>query len=117
MNKLREHTIHIVEKDPREPEHTQVHIERVHCHDGTVASIKALYSLTAFEQHCSIPQRLGCELTQEGYIKVDPQQRTSMHGVYACGDNITRLRTVANAVAMGTTAGVMVNKELVAEEI
>jgi thioredoxin reductase len=39
-----------------------------------------------------------------------------MHGVYACGDNTTRLRTVANVVAMGTTAGMMVNKELIAEE-
>lgn len=114
--KLRHHHIRIVEAEVEELEHLNGRIERIHFKDGTAASIKALYSLTAFEQHCSIPQHLGCELTQEGYIKVDPQQRTSMHGVYACGDNTTRLRTVANAVAMGTTAGMMVNKELIAEE-
>jgi len=66
-------------------------------------------------QHCNIPIDLGCELTDEGYIKTDPIQRTSIHGIYACGDSTTRIRTVANAVAMGTTAGMMVNKEIVLE--
>lgn len=39
-----------------------------------------------------------------------------MHGIFACGDNTIRIRTVAKAVAMGTTAGMMVNKEIVNEE-
>ena len=116
VTKLYEHHIRVVETAIAELEHVEGQIEQVHFMDGKAAAIKALYSLTAFEQHCSIPQRLGCELTQEGYITVDPQQRTSMHGIYACGDNTTRLRTVANAVAMGTTAGMMLNKELIAEE-
>jgi len=36
--------------------------------------------------------------------------------VFACGDNTTRMRTVANAVAMGTATGLMVNKELIEGE-
>jgi len=35
--------------------------------------------------------------------------------VFACGDTTTHMRTVANSVAMGTTAGMMVNKEIVVE--
>jgi len=58
---------------------------------------------------------MGCELTTEGYIKIDAAHKTSMRGIYACGDNVTRMRTVANAVAMGTTTGLMVNKELIDE--
>ena len=58
---------------------------------------------------------LGCELTPEGYIKTDPAQRTTVPGICACGDNTTRMRTVANAVAMGTTTGMMLNKELIDE--
>jgi len=37
-------------------------------------------------------------------------------GVFACGDNTTKTRTVANAIAMGTTAGMMANKEIVFRE-
>jgi thioredoxin reductase len=55
-------------------------------------------------------------LTEDGYIKVDPMQKTTVPGIFACGDNATRMRTVANAVSMGTTAGAMVNKEIVTEE-
>ena len=59
---------------------------------------------------------MGCELTDEGYIKVDSFQETSVKGIFACGDNATRMRTVANAVAMGTTAGMIVSKKMILEE-
>ena len=77
--------------------------------------MKALYAPSPFEQHCPIPQALGCELNDEGYIKIDAFQKTTVDGVFACGDNVTRLRTVANAVAMGTTAWMMANKEFILE--
>lgn len=41
--------------------------------------------------------------------------KTTAKDVFACGDNATRIRTVANAVAMGTFTGMTVNKELVDE--
>ncbi len=40
-------------------------------------------------------------------------QRTNIPGVYACGDNASPMRTVANAVSAGTATGMMLNKELV----
>jgi len=70
----------------------------------------------AFLQHSTIPELLGCELNDEGYLRVNPAQKTNIQGIFACGDNSTRMRTVANAVAMGTTAGMMVNKELIEDD-
>ncbi len=58
---------------------------------------------------------LGCELNDDGYIKVDPTQKTSVDGLFACGDNTSRMRTVATSMAMGTTTGMMANKELIEE--
>lgn len=113
---LRAHGIRIEEAEVRALEHAQGQVHHIRLNDGSAQSIHALYAMPAFEQHCSIPQQLGCALTEEGYIQVDVQQRTSIPGIYACGDNTARLRTVANAVATGTTAGMMLNKELVAEE-
>lgn len=115
-NKLAKHHIEIVETEIEKLEHANGHLHTIIFKDGTTTSVKALYAQSLFEQHCTIPATLGCELNDEGYIKVDHSQKTNIRGVFACGDNTTRLRTVANAVAMGTTAGMMVNKEIVLDE-
>ncbi len=114
--KLDSHRIKLIETEIERLEHTHGQLQNIIFKDGTTSPIKAFYAPSPFEQHCGIPEALGCELTDEGYLKTDSIQRTSVHGVYACGDNSTRLRTVANAVAMGTTAGMMINKEIVLEE-
>lgn len=114
--KLDSHRIKLIETEIERLEHTHGQLQNIVFKDGTTSPIKAFYAPSPFEQHCGIPEALGCELIDEGYLKTDSIQRTSVHGVYACGDNSTRLRTVANAVAMGTTAGMMINKEIVLEE-
>lgn len=112
---LKKHHIKIVETAIEKIEQTNGYIQNIIFKDGSKYSIKALYVRSPFEQHCTIPVTLGCELTEEGYIKIDGFQKTTTKGIFACGDNATRMRTVANAVAMGTTAGIMVNKELIEE--
>ena len=110
------HGIDINELEIERLDHVNGQLERIIFRDGTSTRINILYAPRPFEQHSTIPAEFGCEMTDEGYIKTDPMQRTSIHGLYACGDNSTRNRTVANAIAMGTTAGMMINKELVLEE-
>lgn len=114
--KLKNHNIQISETEIEKLEHTDGYIQNIIFKDGAKSSVKAVYAHSLFEQHCTIPENLGCEFTDDGYIKTDPMQKTSIHGIYACGDAVTRLRTVANSVAMGTTAGMMLNKELIEEE-
>jgi len=113
--KLKKHNIGLVETEIKKLEHSKGYLDRIHFKDGTVAPIKALYSKRPFKQHSDLPEKFGCELNDEGYIRTNPFQRTTVDGVYACGDNVTRMRTIANVVAMGTTAGMMVNKELIEE--
>jgi thioredoxin reductase len=114
--KLEKHQINIVEAKIDSLENKHGYIQNLIFKDGKKAQAKAIYTRLPFVQHSSMPQELGCELTQEGYIKIDPAHRTTVQGVFACGDNTTRMRTVANAVAMGTTTGLMVNKELIEED-
>lgn len=115
-SKLRNRNIKLVENEIEELIHTKGHLEKIIFKDGTSTSVKALYARTAFEQHSSIPEALGCELTEDGYIKIDQFQKTSVEGVFACGDNTTRMRSVANAVAMGALAATVVNKEIIFED-
>lgn len=113
--RLIRHNINIVEDEVERLEHTNGYLKKIVFRNGKSATLKALYSRPLFVQHSDIPESLGCELTVDGYLKIDSSQKTTIPGVFACGDNTTRMRTVANAVAMGTTAGMMVNKERILE--
>lgn len=113
--KLKRHDIQIVEKEIEEIEHVNGQLQNIIFKDGSKQIVKAIYTRLPFTQHSHIPEEIGCELSEDAYIKVDVFQKTSIKGVFACGDNTNRMRTVANAVATGTTAGMMVNKELIEE--
>lgn len=115
-NKLSKNNINIVETEIASLDHNKGYIENIFFKDGSTAMVKAIYARLPFVQHSTIPQSLGCELTPDGYIKTDMAQRSTVPGIYACGDNTTKMRTVANAVAMGTTAGMMLNKEMTEQE-
>lgn len=91
-------------------------LKAIHFQNGQTETTGVLYTRPPFEQHCPVPEALGCLLTGGGFIRVDDQQRTTVPGVFASGDNCSSLRTVANAVASGTAAGMTINKELCIED-
>jgi thioredoxin reductase len=113
--KLAQRGISVVEDEVESLAHSGGYLQSINFRNGSTQEIKALYGRNPFTQHCPIPESLGCELTTEGYVRVNQFQKTSVPGVFACGDNAARMRTVANAVASGTSAGMMVNKELIDE--
>lgn len=81
--------------------------------DGSKHALTALYARPVFRQHCPVPESLGCELSEAGFLKVDGFQKTTVPGVYAAGDNAFGLRAVSAAIAAGTKAGAVLNKELI----
>lgn len=112
---LESHGIALVEKEISAIEHREGYIKHLLFKDGSKAPLKALYAKIPFVQHSKIPAQLGCELTEHGFIKADAFQKTTVPGVYVCGDSCTMMRSVSNAVATGTMAGAMLNKEMVDE--
>lgn len=114
-SKLKEHGINLVEKEIEAFQHTDGYIEEVQFKDGSTVKLKAMYAKLPFVQHSDIPEQLGCELTEHGFIRIDEFQRTSVPGIYACGDNVTQMRSVSSAVATGTLAGAILNRELIDE--
>jgi thioredoxin reductase len=115
FQKLEQHQIPVIEIPVVEIEHSNGHINRVVLGDGRKLAFDALYFKPPFAQHSDIPVELGCELTEQGHLKVDALQKTTVEGVFACGDNSSAMRAVANAVATGNFAGVVVNRELTME--
>ncbi|MDD7884473.1 NAD(P)/FAD-dependent oxidoreductase [Flavivirga sp. 57AJ16] len=116
IKKLKAHNIEAIEKEILELEHHNGYIEKIVFKDGSKENFLAAYAAIPFEQHTSIPFDLECELTEQGHIKVDFFQQTTVDGVFACGDNSSPMRSVAYAVATGNIAGAMVNKELSSEQ-
>lgn len=94
---------------------TEGQIRQIILADGTAVDLEVLYTRPPFIQSCSLPAQLGCEINPDGYLVTDPLQKTTINGIYACGDNSSRFRTVSHAVAMGTVAGISVNRELTDE--
>ena len=116
LEKLNKHNIKIIETEISEIGHENGYVKQVVLKDGSTLPFEALYAAVPFTQHSDIPLSLGCELTEPGYIKTGSFQETTVKGVFACGDNSSMMRALANAVYTGNLAGVMVNKELVEEQ-
>jgi len=112
---IAKHNIAIVETPVTRIEHQRGYIQHLILADGNHMPLKALYAGIPKGQSTSIPVDLGCELTEHGLLKVDMMQRTSVTGVYACGDNSAMARSVASAVATGNMAGAALNKEMIEE--
>ena len=112
---LRARHIAVDDKKIARFEHEQGYIKNIHFQNGATTSVKVVYAPSPFQQKCHIPESLGCTLTEEGYISVDGFQETSIKGVYAVGDAAAKMRTIANAVFMGTSAGMAISKRMILE--
>ncbi|RLJ33663.1 thioredoxin reductase [Chryseobacterium sp. 7] len=116
IEKLNQNKITLNEDEIKEVKHEGGSIQKIVFKNGKEIPLQALYAKIPFEQNVNVSDDLGCELTEQGFIKVDMMQKTNIPGVFACGDNVTMMRSVANAIAQGNFAGAVVNKELTDEE-
>ncbi|WP_373514589.1 NAD(P)/FAD-dependent oxidoreductase [Persicitalea sp.] len=110
---LQKHQIAIDERTVAHLDQRKGYLDRVIFTNRSSVDLKALYARLPFVQHSDIPAQLGCDLTEQGYIATDVWQKTSVAGLFACGDNSTFMRSVANAVYSGSMAGGSVNMELI----
>jgi len=115
MEKLKKHQIKIVTTEIFEIEHENGNIKYVKFTNGDKTSFDAMYAGIPFEQHSDIPKHLGCEITEQGYIRVDDFYKTTIEGVFACGDSTNRFRSLSHAINSGTAAGAMLNMELTSQ--
>ncbi|TGK36467.1 NAD(P)/FAD-dependent oxidoreductase [Leptospira andrefontaineae] len=77
-----------------------------------------LYALPTFpfKLKSKIGEELGCEKDQFGFYKVSERGKTTIDGVYACGDNASGAHSVLLAAASGGMAGAGIVHELLSEK-
>jgi thioredoxin reductase len=92
-------------------------LETVVLADGTRASCDVLFLCAALVQRSELPAALGCALAGNGHVIVDDEHRTSVEGVYACGDMCTPIHQVVVAAADGARAAIAIDGAIVDDEI
>lgn len=111
--KLETRNIKIIESEIKEIKHENGYIKKIIFNNNTSKLINALFVTLPFIQQCEIPEKLGCEFTENCFIQIDKHLETSVKGIYAAGDCTSLFRSIANAVMMGNKAGAMINKQLI----
>lgn len=114
--KLKKHQITVFEEEIESLNHEEGKLKEVQLKSAASVPLTAMYARPDFVQHSNLPEKLGCELTEQGLLKVDLFQKTTVSGVYACGDNASPLRALSYATATGTIAGAALNNELIEDE-
>lgn len=115
-DEIKRHNISIVEKEITSLKHKNGVVEEIIFSDNSSFELEAIYSRPPFEQHCKIPELLGCELTELGLIKVDGFQQTTVDNIFACGDSTNPVRAVSYAVSTGNNTGVFLNNAMTEED-
>jgi thioredoxin reductase len=87
-------------------------VRAVVCHDGSEVACDAVLVLAPLRRRGQLAERLGLELTDEGFVAVDALAHTSVPGVYAAGDLAVAPQQVAVAIGSGHTAGLVAAREL-----
>jgi thioredoxin reductase len=113
FDQLNKYNIKIIETKIASIKHENGYIKNIVFDDDSSVKFEGMYGVIPFTQHSNIPFELGCETTEHGYIKVDIFQKTNITNVFACGDNSSMMRSLANAVHTGNIAAVMANMELI----
>ncbi|HJU23635.1 MAG TPA: NAD(P)/FAD-dependent oxidoreductase [Casimicrobiaceae bacterium] len=81
--------------------------------DGRIHLFETLYSSLGATAHASLARDLGVRCADDGTIKTDRHQRTSIHGVYACGDIVCdTLHQIAVAAAHAAVAATAIHNAL-----
>lgn len=112
---LKNHGVQIFEEEIDSFEHEQGYVKSILFKNEEKVEVKAIYARPPLEQHCELPQDLGCDINEQGLLKVDAMQKTNVAGIYASGDCTTQMRSVAISVSTGSLAGAVINKEIIDE--
>jgi thioredoxin reductase (NADPH) len=77
-----------------------------------VLEVEGVFVAIGYMPNNETAKMLGLAVDEEGYIKADPRQRTSMHMVYAAGDVTGGVKQIATAVGQGAIAAITAFEDL-----
>jgi len=90
--------------------------KQLYCKSGRQYSADVIFYRLGYQVQSRLAKRLGCQL-DEGYVKVDGMQETTVPGIYAAGDLDTDRHYVVLAAAGGARAAISIYEKLLKQAI
>lgn len=112
---LKQHNVLIYDSPIERIESNEGMVERVVLEDGNLLPCNGIFFAPKLIAGSSLPQDLGCKVTEAGTVIVDAFGKTNVPGVYSAGDAATELYQAITAASMGSLAAVGINTELLME--
>lgn len=80
---------------------------------SSTLSVAGVFIAIGYEPAVDLAQKLGLELTADGYIKRDEHHRTSVPGIYCAGDVEGGYKQIVTAAGQGSEAALSIFEDLV----
>ena len=87
------------------------------CKSGRSYPGDVIFYYMGYKIRNQIARQLGCEVDDQGFVKVNKMQQTTIHNVYAIGDIATERHYVVLAAASGAMAAISIYENLLRHAI
>ena len=75
--------------------------------------IDGVFIAIGYKPSVELAQKLGVELTEDGFIKHDEFHRTNVHGIYCAGDVEGGYKQIVTATGLGSAAAMTIFEDLI----
>jgi thioredoxin reductase (NADPH) len=75
--------------------------------------VNGVFVAVGYEPAVALAQKIGVELTPEGYIRHDARHRTNIPGIYSAGDVEGGYKQIVTAAGQGAEAALSIFEDLV----
>lgn len=113
---LTAHSIQVIDVPIVSIDHDNGQLRSLQLANGETVEREGGFVASEFKQSAPFAEKLGCQMTKNTGIETDILGRTTVSGVFACGDNLGGPAQLVLAAAAGSQAGMGVIHELVQEE-
>ena len=82
--------------------------------DGSLKTLKVdgVFIAIGYVPNNELAKKIGVDMDEEGYLKVDKGHRTNVKGIYAAGDITGGLKQIATAIGQGAVAAMAIFEDI-----
>ncbi|MBR0614538.1 NAD(P)/FAD-dependent oxidoreductase [Bacillus safensis] len=113
---LTAHSIQVIDVPIVSIDHDNGQLRSLQLANGETVKREGGFVTSEFKQLAPFAEKLGCKMTKNAGIETDILGRTTVSGIFACGDNLGGPAQLVLAAAAGSQTGMGVIHEIVQEE-